>query len=153
MTKSTQADVFIHFLKIIAQGCFCLFDIDHHRPPPSADRIFPSSPSHSRYREAGPQGTPEVASRNSLPDPQPDCFLMLWLCLPCWPCDRKGGVFFHSFSHQELIARTMCFPGNKVPGRDFPGSPVFEMVHLHCRVQVQSLVSEPRSYMPNHGQN
>ena len=115
--------------------------------------IFSHQVLHTAGTEAGPQGTPEVASRNSLPDPQPDCFLMLWLCLPCWPCDRKGGVFFHSFSHQELTARTMYFPGNKGPGRDFPGSPAFKTVHLHCRVQVQSLVSEPRSYMPNRGQN
>lgn len=101
-----------------------LSDIDHHLPLPPTAHIFPSSPSHSGYREAGPEEHP------SLPDPQPDCFLMLWLHLPCGPVMGKEEFsFIQQAVHCLDCARALQ------------------------RVQAQSLVSEPRPYMLNCGQN
>ena len=63
-TKSTQADVFIHFLKIIAQGCFCCListTTCHCHPQP----IF----SHQALHTAG---TERQDQRNTLPSRIPN---------------------------------------------------------------------------------
>ena len=92
-----------------------------HRPSPATaihSPYFPIKPFTQQVQRGRTRGTPEGASRNSLPDPQPDCFLMLWLCLPCWPGNRKGGVFFHSTSRPlfRLCACTAAWAGS-IPGQ------------------------------------
>lgn len=57
------------------------------------------TPSHSEWGKARPEGTSGMVSGSSPLNPQ-WLLVMLWLPLPCWPCDRMR---CHSFSKYLLL--------------------------------------------------